>query len=302
MTRTTLRRYVERLALTSLLGGGACGQKAPPAQDMNVTLSDGGADLACPVLAPGGCYWYVYVDGLKPSDTVQYWRGDGGVDPCGPCAFETIAGTYCGECEIVANACGTAYFCAILDCNASCNSSGRRPAGLVLPSLASLGGRGDELARRAHLEAASVPAFAQLARELAAHGAPERLIAGARRALADEERHAQMMGDLARRAGARLLPLDVAPTPLRPLAELALENAVEGCVRETVGAVAARLEARRIVERPLADIFGAIAVDETRHANLAWAVDAWAARRLAPAERRRIEVARAAALAELLAA
>jgi hypothetical protein len=153
-----------------------------------------------------------------------------------------------------------------------------------------------------------VPAFAQLMRELAAHGAPEALVAAARRALADEERHARMMTDLARAAGARPATPDVAPTPLRPLVAIALENAVEGCVRETAGAVTAAVEARRLAAGvghfaapELRRIFAAIAIDERRHADLAWAVDAWAAPRLLPDERRLVAAARADAFRSLFA-
>ena len=59
---------------------------------------------------------------------------------------------------------------------------GRRPAGLRpwrVPTRGSSAGRW--LAEAAALEAASVPAFRRLARELAAHGAPARLVERARR-------------------------------------------------------------------------------------------------------------------------
>jgi hypothetical protein len=258
--------------------------------------SDAGLDLACPVFNDG-CTWLTYVDGGMPSDSIKFWR-DGGVDPCLPCGFESQPGAVCGSCEVVHNPCGVAYFCTLLDCSPMCNSSGRRPAGLILPSLASAG-LGAALARMAHLEAASVPAFAQLERELAAHGAPAPLIAGARRARADELRHARLVGDLARAAGARPLPLEVTPTPLRPLDAMALENAVEGCVRETAGAVQAELQARLLGDRLLAGHFAEIAVDERRHADLAWAIDAWVTPRLAPDAARAVAQARAAAIVEL---
>jgi hypothetical protein len=292
MKRSRLRRRIERLAFASLLGS-ACGH--PTAHRDLGGLTDGGADLACPVFS-NGCYWLQYVDFGVPSDNITYWAGDGGADPCGPCGFEKL-GAWCGQCEIVANTCGKAYFCSILDCTTICSAAGRRPAGLALPSL-----EGDWLAQMAHLEAASVPAFTQLERELAAHGAPERLQAAARRARLDEVRHAAAIGALARAAGSRPLPLDVCATPIRPLAHLALENAVEGCVRETAGAVLAAAQAQRLVDRAQAELFAGIAVDERRHADLAWAVDAWALPRLDPADVKLIERARQVALQELFAA
>ncbi len=298
MRRSTLRSYIERLAIASLLSSG-CMTTDSPGVDMRRGGGEVSADLGCPTIADG-CNWLTYVDGGTPGDNITYWLGDGGVDPCLPCGFETLPGAHCGGCEIISNGCGIAYFCSILDCSSACDSSGRRPAGLILPSLAG-DGIADRLARMAHLEAASVPAFTQLEHELLAHGAPAQLVIGARRARADEQRHAEVMGALARGAGARPLPLDVAPTPLRPLAALALENAVEGCVRETAGAVAAEAQAWRLRDPRLARIFRAIAVDERRHADLAWAVDAWAAPRLRPDERRRIEQARAAAVQAIAA-
>ena len=45
----------------------------------------------------------------------------------------------------------------------------------------------------------------------------------------------------------------------------------------------------------------AIAVDEAEHASLAWAIDAWARRRLAPRERALVEAAREQARAQLIA-
>jgi hypothetical protein len=152
------------------------------------------------------------------------------------------------------------------------------------------------LARAAHLEAASVPAFAQLERELMAHRAPERLVAGARRARHDEIRHARMMSDLARAAGAGVAAAEVEPVAVRPLDELAVENAVEGCVRETLGAMIAFAQSSRTRDPVLSSVLGAIAVDEMRHGNLSWAIDNWVNRQLDAPARRRVDEARGQAL------
>lgn len=286
--------------LASLLGAGCGGERGTSAPDLAAVAGARG-DLGCaaPVALPG-CTWLSYVDMGTVNGNIAYWNADGGADPCAPCGFEATPGAWCGQCQVIANGCGVAYFCSTLDCTAACDFSGRRPAGLQRDE-ARASEPGARFARMAELEAASVPAFAQLARELAAHGAPESLIAAARRALADEERHARMMTELARAAGARAVTPDVASTPLRPLVAIAVENVVEGCVRETAGAVAAAVEARRFAAPSLRRIFAAIAVDERRHADLAWAVDAWAAPRLTPAERRLVAAARAGALRSLFA-
>jgi hypothetical protein len=245
------------------------------------------------------CFWLTYVDGGTPTDNITYWSPDAGVDQCAPCGFAHRPNVYCGQCEVVRHSCGVAYFCSTFDCSDACGATGRRPPGLWLPAPTPAEDLGAQLARMAHLEAASVPAFAQLAAELDAHGAPSRLVAGARRALADEERHAGVVGDLARALGARPLQVDVAPMPLRPLGAIALDNAVEGCVRETIGAVLAAEQARLAPDRALGDALAGIAVDERRHANLAWAIDAWVRPRLSPGERLAVARARAAAIDEM---
>jgi hypothetical protein len=87
----------------------------------------------------------------------------------------------------------------------------------------------------------------------------------------------------------------------RSLAAIAVENAVEGCVRETYGALVGLWQARTAGDPVVAAAMKRIAADETRHAELAWKVDAWAAPRLGRAARRRVAEARDNAFAELRA-
>src|SRR5262249_43116456 len=90
------------------------------------------------------------------------------------------------------------------------------------------------------------------------------------------------------------------PRALRPLGEVALENAIEGCVRETWGALLAAWQAETAEDPGVRATMAAIAPDETRHAELAWAIDAWAASQLSPTAYQRIEEARRAAAQVLL--
>ncbi|QSQ22576.1 hypothetical protein JY651_46980 [Pyxidicoccus parkwayensis] len=171
---------------------------------------------------------------------------------------------------------------------------GRRPEGLrsdgaVAERVSWLGAL---YARMAHLEAASVPAFERLAEELEAHGAPARLVRAARRSAKDEVRHARAMERLARSHGAPMPELQVAPFQPRSLEALALENAVEGCVRETFGALLAGWQARTAEDPAVREALRSIAPDELRHAELSWSIDAWARSRLSPEARNRIEEAR----------
>ena len=169
---------------------------------------------------------------------------------------------------------------------------------------------GERLAAMAYLEAVSVHAFARLERELDAHRAPPTLLRDARRARRDEVRHTAMTTRLARRRGASpRLPeapdlclandLGGPPPRTRTLFEMALENAVEGCVRETYGAVQGLVEARTSPDATMRRAMQAIATDECRHAELAWAVHAWAMPRLTDDERRTVERAMKDAIAEI---
>jgi hypothetical protein len=178
----------------------------------------------------------------------------------------------------------------VLGCVTGC--MGRVPEGLAVRRRREDDPTARWLAEVAYLEAASVDAFAILSRELSAHGAPTRLVCAARRAERDERRHARVMGRLARRAGARSEAPRVKRGVVRSLERLALENAVEGCVRETYGALLAQWQTHSAADAHMRDAMKAIAADETRHAELAWAVARWAEPRLLREERRRVHRAR----------
>jgi len=77
----------------------------------------------------------------------------------------------------------------------------------------------------------------------------------------------------------------------RSLVDMAIENAVEGCVRESAGAIAAMQQARGTTDRQLSTMLSSIAIDEQRHADLAWAVHAWLSTRLTSAERAQLRTA-----------
>ncbi len=146
------------------------------------------------------------------------------------------------------------------------------------------------LAEMAALEAESVPAFQRLARELAALGAPRGLRRRASRSRQDEKRHARTMASLARRRGATISETNLPSKslPLRSIDEVALENAVEGCVRETYGAWLAWQQAQHARDPELRAAMRRIAMDEARHAALAWDIHRWAMPRVGRAARERI--------------
>jgi len=189
----------------------------------------------------------------------------------------------------------------LLDVGYSGCISGRRPAGLCSqPQRAHSEPLASYFAHTAELEAASIYAFERLASELTRLGAPSDTIHAARRAADDEARHARMTARLARRYGFRgdTRPRIQATGERSPLA-IAIENAVEGCVRETFGALIAQHQAVLARDPLIASSMRSIAVDETRHAELAWQVAEWLEPRLSEADRKVLARAREAALLQL---
>jgi hypothetical protein len=184
----------------------------------------------------------------------------------------------------------------------SAGCAGRKPAGLLSQVEANgASALGDYLARAAHLEAASVFAFERMAQELAALGAPDALIDDARKARADEVRHSQAIERLARARGGAPVAAVVAHLPARSLEEIALENAVEGCVRETYGALVGGYQALCARDLELYAAMQPIAEDETRHAGLSHRVHAWLWTKLDAAARQRVRHAQQRAIFALAA-
>jgi hypothetical protein len=156
-------------------------------------------------------------------------------------------------------------------------SEGRRPCGLRSSGRAKKfrSNLGAWFARASHLEAASVVAFAQLERELEALGAPARILRALARARSDEVRHADVTSRLAKRFGATPPAVRVKRGRNRSALAIAIENAREGCVRETLGAVIALHRAERAKDAEIARAMRSIARDELRHARLSWELMEW---------------------------
>lgn len=182
---------------------------------------------------------------------------------------------------------------------------GRRPPDLVAaerPSVtraSGLGEVGSYLQDSAELEAASVPAFERLERELSALGAPRTLQKKCRRAAADERRHARVMTRLSRARGGGTPDAQVLNSPLRGAFELALDNAGEGCVRETFGALVGLHQAEHAADPEVRTAMRQIAEDEVRHAALAWQIAAFIEKKLPKEQARAVERARRSAIRNL---
>jgi len=83
---------------------------------------------------------------------------------------------------------------------------------------------------------------------------------------------------------------------------MAIENAVEGCVKETFAAAVALVQAQTAADPEVRTAFRRIANDERRHAELSWAVARWLDSRLTVAERRQVLRARRLAEQQVIAA
>ena len=124
--------------------------------------------------------------------------------------------------------------------------------------------------RAYHAEASSVAAFVQLRAELKQHGAPEELLQRCMKAAVEEVHHARMMAKLIRDAGECIPELDFGRISKRSMFELALDNAVEGCIFETYSALKAHYQSKHATDPRVRTVMKVVAPDETRHAQLAW--------------------------------
>lgn len=181
-----------------------------------------------------------------------------------------------------------------------CPIAGRRPEHLTPPPDGD-GTAAAYLARCAHLEAAAVIAFGALTAEMEALGAPPALLADLREAEADEVRHTEAMTRLSRKYGAEPIVPVVGPRTARPAVDIAIENAVEGVVREAFGAAVALHQAQHAADPEVRQAFAVIADEECAHAALSYRVAAHLHGLLDAPARDRVEAATRAAIGDLFA-
>ena len=175
---------------------------------------------------------------------------------------------------------------------------GRRPIGYI-DSANQWRGIGFHFAQVAQLEAASIIAFVELARQLKNHGAPQPLIRRCLMAADDEVRHAQAFMTLAKNLGETIPPIVREKAP-EDLFHIAVHNAVEGCVFETWAALKAHHQSIHCKTPTLKKLYTKIACDETRHGQLAWDLHTWFMSQLNSEEKRLVIVAQREALDRLL--
>lgn len=294
-----IRRAIEHALLLALASSASCG--APESANLEGEPDVGEAESALTAEAscapepytpspPDACGKFIHLacglpEGVKPASSCYLWLND--CKKICPGAYFNCHATErsCVDGKIVPDARGVVD----IDCVTCAKGVGRIPQGFSLDRNSSPPrATGDWLAVAGAMESAAIHAFRRLARDLTRHGAPASLVTAARRAARDEVRHARAMGRAAERFGATVHAYRVAPWGERPLDEIALENAVEGCVRETYGALVAAFQATRAGDPRIAHLMTDIADDEARHAALSWAVAKWADARLDERARQRI--------------
>lgn len=337
MVRSSRVRDLVRLATT--IGVGACGgrialdlggasiEEAEPTTDGSLhapqddahPAAEGGADgasaldwtLDASVSLPRWGQWCVFEAGgaVQNADASDFVPWDdsklcGWFAPASCEALERDDGGRCSDICTGSFGCQWSYLPEGGQIGAYCKcvpGVGRAPAGLVLGATppGSTNRVGAALAELAMLESASVPAFEVLAEELADLGAPPALVARARTAADEERDHARRMGALASAFGGLPVDFSLADRRARDVESIAVENMVEGCVRETFGALVGAVQARRAPDPRIRSAFAAIADDEARHAELSWDVASFLGRRLDAARRGRVAGAAGAALRAL---
>lgn len=295
--------FVACTAGDKAVGAGGDSSRSSNAASSATGQHDAGSDTACfgEVDAADDCGTFVHLPcGLPPS-----------VHPAADCYLPindcyALCPTLSFYCYVRTPACvdgGLVEGAPVdLDCVTCAGGMGRAPAGLHRGEPAqgsSLIGR--FFATAARLEAASAIAFQRLETELRVRAAPGALCTGARRAATDEVRHARRASRIAERHGSVPLRARVRAGRARSVGAFALENAVEGCIGETFGALLAAWQAQHAMVPEIAEFFRSIARDELRHAMLAWAVADWLEPRLTRAESTRLRAAARKAIARVQA-
>jgi hypothetical protein len=128
---------------------------------------------------------------------------------------------------------------------------------------------------------AAIAGLARFTIQLLALGAPPQLIRASQRASLDLVRHAEICFGFASAYGGEALGpagLDATPRLFEdPTPRAVVVAAIrEGCVGDTISAMAATVAAEHCREDLVAKVLRRMAVDSTRHAGLAWRFVRWA--------------------------
>jgi hypothetical protein len=139
----------------------------------------------------------------------------------------------------------------------------------------------DAWAKDGLFEHASIATFARFAIQLLSVGAPARLLHETLAAGRDEIRHAELCFALASAYAGEPLEADCFPIGDqlhvdRALPDIVMETVIEGCIGETLAAMQAAAQLELATDPAVVAALEATIEDESRHAELAWRVVAWA--------------------------
>ncbi|MBL8606703.1 MAG: hypothetical protein JNL38_05255 [Myxococcales bacterium] len=250
-----------------------------------------------PQFPPSSCRQvYVFPCGLPGDAGAPTGGGDAGdAGPAYDCASLCAGAVDTTLCRVSREDGSVAV---TVSCGSEVCGAGRRPESYSAATVEATDATGAMLATIAQLEAGAIRAFDVMLAELDQAGAPAELLARVASARLDEVRHARAVAQAARARGARIGRLQMARPAPRDLVAIAIENAREGCVRETFGALVATVQEERAAA-DLRELVGMIARDEIVHAQLSWDVGEWLGSRLTERERAEVDRAIAAAFDEL---
>lgn len=237
--------------------------------DFEAAIEDGQLTLAeCKTLC--GVEHWVRVDSCEVGFKLNEPRADDAVaGPGGAAIDDGDPATLAVSCEVSG---------LIAYCEGRRHFSWERPRRRAAASTA-----GAWLAESAANEAGSVRSFRALAAEVAEVCSPD-MVRALRHAAREEAGHARLLGRLARRHGYSRVRSDFVATPARSVLEVAIENAQEGCVNETLAGLIAFHQASAAEDEEVRQALSRIAAEEARHAEIAWALH-WELREaLAPDE------------------
>ncbi len=171
---------------------------------------------------------------------------------------------------------------------------GRRPSGFRQRPGTAISAVGAYFAERFELEVATHHAYVILCAELDALDAPKPLVESVERAVVEEREHIEWMRRLASRFAGVPVQDDFGGPASRPrsLSEIAVENMVEGCVRESFAAVIAGWQASHAKDHEVVEKLRNYAMRKTGHARLAWSIHRWSAKQLDELSRARVASAK----------
>jgi hypothetical protein len=138
-----------------------------------------------------------------------------------------------------------------------------------------------EWAQRGLSEHASVASFARFSLQLMGFGAPAELLEGSAQAQLDEIRHAKLAFSAATAFGGTQADMRPGAFPAHTvqvggdMPSVAAALVLEGCVGETLAAFRASVELSKTTHPAAIAALTEVAVDEARHAGLAWRALRW---------------------------